>query len=75
MMARIDILEEKEPLRTSVHSPVAATFDIFEKEGVTFLQIDTYGSDERQITGKITQSIQFGNEGLTKLRQILGDIK
>ncbi|TGD64756.1 methionyl-tRNA formyltransferase [Tabrizicola sp. WMC-M-20] len=70
-MARIDHLEQKDAVRTSIHSPVDATFHVFEADGVRYLQIDTYGSGERQIMGKTSQSIQFGEEGLAQLRQIL----
>ncbi|MDR7125771.1 hypothetical protein [Pseudotabrizicola sp. 4114] len=71
MMARIDSLTEKDPLRTTVHSRVDATFHAFTQDGVQYLQIDTYGSSDRDGAGKVTQSVQFSGEGLALLRQIL----
>ncbi len=75
MMARIDGLTRKEPQRTSVHARVDATFHLFEKDGMQILQIDTYGSSDRDAAGTVSQSIQFSGGGLTLLRDILGKIK
>jgi|LauGreDrversion4_2_1035121.scaffolds.fasta_scaffold340500_2 hypothetical protein len=73
-MARVDSLVNAQRERTSVHEAVHATFHVFEVEGQTILQIDTYGRADRQIPGKISQSLQFGPEGLKSLRKILDEI-
>lgn len=73
-MAKIDTLEAASRERPGKHRPVSATYHVFEADGETILQIDTYGSLERQTPGKITQSIQFGSEGLRSLRAILDDL-
>ncbi|GAB4264641.1 MAG: hypothetical protein Kow0013_12030 [Pararhodobacter sp.] len=74
-MARIDRLEQKEPGRTSVHAAVDATYQVFELDGAIYLQIDTYGSSDRQFRGKVSQSVQFGPEGIAALREILSSLR
>ena len=32
---------------------------MFERDGKSYLQLDTYGSADRKIPGKVSQSIQF----------------
>ncbi|MFA7307650.1 MAG: hypothetical protein WC026_13360 [Hyphomicrobium sp.] len=47
---------------------------VFEpKTGTPIVQIDTYGSDERKIPGKQSQTLQFGRESAFQLFQILKD--
>ena len=74
MMAPIKELHRKEPDRVSVLGEVEATYHIFEKDGETYLQIDTYRSPYGTIPGKITQTLQLGPEGIAKLRDILGQV-
>lgn len=45
--------------RNYVHKPVAATFSVFEVDGKKYFQIDTYGTSERLMPDKVSQSIQF----------------
>lgn len=70
-MARVDELAAKDIIRASVHEPVHATFHVFEEAGATYLQIDTYGSSSRAVPSKVSQSLQFGPEGIAALRKIL----
>lgn len=71
MMARIDKFEEKSIERVSRHKPVSATFSIYDLDSKKVLQIDTYGSPDRQHPGKISQSIQLEEAGIQALRNIL----
>lgn len=71
MMARIDELKEKSIERVSRHKPVSATFSIYEIDGKPVLQIDTYGSPDRKIPGKVSQSIQFEEAGIAALKKLL----
>jgi hypothetical protein len=74
-MALVSKLEQIQLDRNSVHESVSATFCIFtDSKGNRFLQIDTYGSNHREIPGKKSQSIQFGPEGLTELRAVLAKL-
>lgn len=45
-----------------IHKPIKATYTIFEEDGKTIFQIDTYGSPEREMPEKISQSFQVDKE-------------
>lgn len=51
---------EKE--RNSIHKPTTATYTTFISAGTRYFQIDTYGSDNRVMPEKVSQSIQFDEE-------------
>ena len=56
----------------SVHKEIKGSyFIVMARNGKKYLQIDTYGSDEREISGKISQSIQFSQEAIEQLKKIL----
>lgn len=48
-----------EKMRNSVHEPVQATYTVFQEKGKTFFQIDTSGTSERAVPGKVSQSVQI----------------
>lgn len=51
---------------------VIAHLKIFEtQEGTKILQLDTYGSSERAMPGKQSQTLQFGEESAFKLFKAL----
>jgi hypothetical protein len=43
-----------------------------ESDGITYVQLDTYGSCERHIPGKVSQSIQLDESGAAELTRIFG---
>jgi hypothetical protein len=56
----------------SVHKEIEGSYFIMTaRNGKKYLQIDTYWSDEREIPGKISQSIQFSLEAIEQLKKIL----
>jgi hypothetical protein len=55
----------------SVHDPVECGWTVFERNGATYVQLDTYGSGSRQIPGKVSQSIQVDEEAAGQLVRIL----
>lgn len=57
--------------KSSVHNNVQATYSIFNKNGKSYLQIDTFGSIDREIPNKISQSIQMDEETLEFLLSLL----
>lgn len=71
-MARIDITRFKENLITNckVHNLVEGEYAVIEVGNQKFFQINTFGSDNRQISGKVSQSIQFDQETLEFIVQI-----
>ena len=58
-MARIAKYEQLASGSDKVHGPVVAGRKIFDAAGVRIVQFDTYGSPDRQIRGKVSQSIQL----------------
>ncbi|WP_319403023.1 hypothetical protein [uncultured Anaeromusa sp.] len=45
--------------RNTVHKIAAATYTAFEAKGEKYFQIDTYGTEERDMPEKVSQSMQF----------------
>lgn len=72
-MARItvDNFRKIEKERNSVHDKVDATYTEFICDGQKFFQIDTYGSANRDIKGKVSQSIQIDHEAAMELVELL----
>jgi len=62
-----------QPLQTrSFHDETACTYDIItDDSGARFLQLDTYGSVDRQMQGKKSQTVRFSPEALTQLKRII----
>jgi len=54
------------------HSMAKATYSVVtEIDGTKFLQIDTYGSPNRKIVGKKSQSIRLSPGAIAELKTIL----
>lgn len=68
-----DNLRKVEKERNSVHGKVDATYSEFISEGEVFFQIDTYGSANRDLKGKVSQSIQIDRETAIELIQLLNN--
>ena len=64
-----------EPITLSVEAPhtaVDCTFAIIrDREGQKYLQLDTYGSAERKLTGKKSQSLRLSPEAVRELASII----
>lgn len=74
-MALVKNLEREPMKRNNVHDPVRCTFCIFEDEaGRKHLQLDTYGSDQRKLRNKKSQSLQFGPEAIKQLRVLFDEL-
>jgi hypothetical protein len=60
--------------RDAPHKDVDCTYSFFtDAEGNRYLQLDTYGSKERKMPGKKSQSIRFAPEAIRQLKDILND--
>lgn len=71
-MAIIRKMEKIELERDTRHTEVDCTYSIISNpDGKKYLQIDTYGSINRKIPGKKSQSIRFAPEALKQLRMII----
>jgi hypothetical protein len=70
-MAQVTSFERKGMERNVVHGSIGATYTPFESDGEKYLQIDTYGSDAREIPGKKSQSFQLNRQSAAELVAIL----
>lgn len=68
-MALIRNFEKSTIERNSIHDAIDAKYAIIRNDDRTFLQIDTFGRDTREIPGKKSQTIQLDkNSGLQLLK-------
>ena len=70
-MAKIATFFEVPTESTKVHGDVECGSRVFSANGALYLQLDTYGSNERAIPGKVSQSIQLDRDGAEALAAIL----
>lgn len=70
-MALIGKFEEKHMERNSIHKEIGASYTAFEFDGRKFLQIDSYGTLDRQVPGKKSQSIQLDEDSAQALYDVL----
>jgi hypothetical protein len=70
-MALISSFTRIEQDSTRVHGSVECGYRIFENEGRRYLQLDTYGSTDRAIPGKTSQTIQLDESAATELTRII----
>jgi hypothetical protein len=70
-MARIINIEKQDVDRNTVQDVVPATYRVFEKNGSKYIQIDTYGSHNREYPDQPSQKIQFDKTFAKKLISIL----
>ena len=54
-----------------VHGEVECGYGTFEDRGRRFLQLDTYGSADRAIPGKVSQTFHLDEEGARELKKLL----
>jgi hypothetical protein len=77
-MALLTTLEARQKDRQTVHRPTRCAYSVFDFEGKCYLQLDTFGSDDRQFTEKVSQSIQFdrnvASELLCLIKQTFPDL-
>jgi len=57
--------------RNSIHDGIDATYSVFERDGRSFVQIDTHGRESREIPGKKSQTIQLDRDSGAALYSIL----
>ncbi|MFC0199296.1 hypothetical protein [Paracoccus rhizosphaerae] len=73
-MALVRNLSPRDIAYPKKHREVEATCSIVMAEGEKLLQIDTYGSADRAIPGKVSQSLQFDRQGAEELAKLLQQI-
>ena len=62
----------KETRNAKLHNEVEATFNIINVDGETYIQINTFGSNERHLKGKVSQSIQLSIDVIKEINEIIG---
>ncbi len=71
-MALIQNLQKGHKDRDSIHKSTECSYYIvYNKKGEKYLQLDTFGSADREIPGKVSQSIQFSPEAIKQLKEII----
>jgi hypothetical protein len=70
-MALVTNLQEGFKNRHTIHKLTECSYFIVDDGDKKYLQIETTGSDDRQIPGKVSQSIQFSPEAIRQLKEIL----
>jgi len=70
-MALVRKFEERRMERNSLHREIGATYSVFGPDDKKILQIDTFGTDDRQIPGKKSQTIQLDEMGAKELYLIM----
>tara|TARA_R110000772_G_scaffold266469_1_gene389015 strand:- start:45199 stop:45423 length:225 start_codon:yes stop_codon:yes gene_type:complete len=74
-MAIVRKLEKLILERASKHKEVDATFSIVtDDDGRKNLQVDTYGSRDRENLDKKSQSLRFSPEAIEQLKEILSEL-
>lgn len=58
--------------RHTIHKKTECTyFIVHAPDGKKYLQLETDGSEDRQMPGKVSQSIQFSPEAIKQLKELL----
>ena len=71
-MALVESLELIRKERQSVHKPTRCGYSVFrDDQGNRYLQLDTYGTDDRELAGKVSQSLQFNAAIAAELRALI----
>ena len=69
-MATVRDLQVADGVGARPHTDVAAKLRLIELNGEKFVQIDTYGSDERQEIGKQSQSVRLSKNAFDQLVEL-----
>ena len=71
-MALVINIENGFKNRHTIHKKTECSyFVVYDKLGGKFLQLETTGSEDREIIGKVSQSIQFSPDAIMQLKKIL----
>lgn len=72
-MAKIDVkkMERENKFRNTVHEEVEASYTVFFMDGHKYFQIDTYGKSGRKLKGRSSQILQFDENSVKELIELL----
>jgi predicted RNA-binding protein len=69
-LATVRKFELKDLDRQAAHDDVATTVSLIEVNGEKMIQIDTYGSANRQMPGKVSQSLRLTKDVFDRLSEL-----
>jgi len=71
-MALVTTLVHEFKSTSHIHKPTDCNYYIIDNgKGEKLLQIDTFGSSDREMPNKVSQSIQFSPSAIIQLKKIL----
>lgn len=71
-MALISLIEPSLKERQTVHRPTRCLYSTLDgPDGQRYIQLDTYGTEEREHPEKISQSIQFDKQSAAQLLKLI----
>jgi hypothetical protein len=71
-MAMVTSLERDDRDFKSAHpTKLVAKYLVAKKSGMRVLQINTYGSNDRDVPGKLSQTLQFNEQSARELFDVL----
>ena len=71
-MARVENMERIGKTRPQIHGAVECTyFDFIGEDGRRYLTIETYGSPDRDMPNKVSQSFQFDEAAAEHLVRVI----
>ena len=71
-MARVAEFKELKKERNSLHEIVDCTYTVFVSDaGKRILQIDSYGTKHRKLSGKVSQTLQFDEQTARRLERLI----
>lgn len=73
-MALVEDIRIVQKERQHVHRPTECSASVISVDGKRYLQLDTYGSADRQDRGKLSQSVQLSENAAAQLRRLIGEI-
>jgi hypothetical protein len=74
-MALVRTIELRQKDIRAVHNTTTCTYSVFiDEDGTPYLQLETYGSENREIPGKVKQTMQFNQESAERLMDILRQV-
>lgn len=75
-MALVKNFEEDNSIKYKEQTEVDCTYSfVKDSNGENYLQFDTYGSDNRKMKGKKSQSLRFDFRSIEKLEMIIAQFK
>jgi hypothetical protein len=74
-MALVQKIESRQKDIRTVHNTTTCTFSLYTNDaGDRFVQLDTYGSEDREVGGKVKQTLQFNEESAARLMEIFREV-